>query len=333
MRYPAFLKENDVAGVTAPSFGIRESDLGRYFAAKEFFASHGINIVETADVFTSHICASAPKEERARQFVGLYEDEDISGIFAASGGELELLIADSLYWERIKDKKPKFFCGYSDNTVITYTLATRFDTASVYGSCFCKLGEDTLSAADHISLLTGRKLKFRSYPKHCENYSFEMSEEEAAEFNAVTEWKSLAGGGSLSGRLLGGCLDILGGICGTRADATARFNAKYGKEGILWFLESCDLNPAGVARTLWQLKSAGWFDCASGFIFGRPYVSGEMFGLTFEGAVTEILGDTGLPVVVGADIGHVPPVIPVFSGAYSRIEVEGGKAEIEYMLV
>lgn len=60
MRYPAFLKENDVAGVTAPSFGIRESDLGRYFAAKEFFASHGINIVETADVFTSHICASAP---------------------------------------------------------------------------------------------------------------------------------------------------------------------------------------------------------------------------------------------------------------------------------
>lgn len=85
MRYPAFLKENDVAGVTAPSFGIRESDLGRYFAAKEFFASHGINIVETADVFTSHICASAPKEERARQFVGLYEDEDISGIFAASG--------------------------------------------------------------------------------------------------------------------------------------------------------------------------------------------------------------------------------------------------------
>ena len=38
-------------------------------------------------------------------------------------------------FERLKAAEPKWYLGYSDNTKMTYLLATICDTASVYGPC------------------------------------------------------------------------------------------------------------------------------------------------------------------------------------------------------
>lgn len=332
MKYPSFLKSGDTLGVTAPSFGIHPDDIERYEKAKQTFRSLGIEVIETPNVHTIGVCASGPAQERAKQFCDLYARKDVKCVVAASGGQLELLIADKLDFYRLDKAEPKWFCGYSDNTVISYLLATRLDTASVYGYGICGLGDDLhISSTDHIDLITGRKTIFQSYPSHASKHSF--TDNERNNYDALTEWRNLQGNGSISGRLIGGCLDILGGICGTTADRTASFIKKYGDEGIVWFLESCDLDPSGVARVLWQLKNAGWFNKAVGFVFGRPYISEEMFGLSFEAAVLEILGDTRLPIITGADIGHVPPILPILCGSYANIQTDGRKATIEYKLI
>lgn len=52
----------------------------------------------------------------------------------------------------------------------------------------------------------------------------------------------------MEGRLLGGCLDCLVNLVGTGYDKVAAFVEKYKEDGIIWFLESCDLNVFSIAR-------------------------------------------------------------------------------------
>lgn len=119
-------------------------------------------------------------------------------------------------------------------------------------------------------------------------------------------------------------MDCLQMLAGTKFDRVKEFNDRYGDEGILWFLESCELKPFDVRRALWHLKACGWFERVSGFIIGRPMMYGEeAFGLDMYQAVLEPLKEFGVPIIMDADIGHLPPQIPMISGAFARVSLDG----------
>ena len=123
-----------------------------------------------------------------------------------------------------------------------------------------------------------------------------------------------------SGRLVGGCLDILATLCGTAFDRTADFAERCRDEGVVWFLEACDLSVFGIRRALWQLKNAGWFRHVKGFLIGRPLAGREeLMGLNHIRAVTEALEEFGVPILMDTDIGHLPPMIPLISGSIASV--------------
>lgn len=125
----------------------------------------------------------------------------------------------------------------------------------------------------------------------------------------------------MEGRLAGGCVDCLTTLLGTRLDQVEAFNEKYKEDGIIWFLECCDLNVWGIRRAMWQMKEAGWFRYAKGFLIGRPYCIGqEMMGLDHIRAVTDILGDLDVPIILDADLGHHPPMMPLVSGSMAVVK-------------
>ena len=134
-----------------------------------------------------------------------------------------------------------------------------------------------------------------------------------------------------SGRLLGGCLDCLNNLCGTPYDKVAEFQKRYGSEGIVWFLESCDLNVMDMRRSLWRLREAGWFEQASGFLIGRPMHFDEpMMGLDQYEAVMGILSEFRVPVILDLDIGHTAPMMPLVCGAQADVSAGEGHFEISY---
>ncbi|MBP5461272.1 MAG: LD-carboxypeptidase, partial [Lachnospiraceae bacterium] len=95
------------------------------------------------------------------------------------------------------------------------------------------------------------------------------------------------------------------------------------EEGIVWVLEACDLNVFGIRRALWQLREAGWFANAKGFLIGRPLCyCQEMMGLDHYHAVLDILGELGVPIVMDADIGHLPPHMPLLMGSYASVTAD-----------
>ena len=140
------------------------------------------------------------------------------------------------------------------------------------------------------------------------------------------EWEEIA----VKGRLLGGCLDCLATLCGTKFDKVEEFNEKYKEDGVLWFLEACDLNVMGIRRALWQLDESGWFKNTKGFLIGRPYCHGEeFFGLDQYKAVIDILSKYNVPIIMDLDIGHLPPMMPLVCGSVAEAKVKDNSITID----
>ena len=138
---------------------------------------------------------------------------------------------------------------------------------------------------------------------------------------------------TVSGRLLGGCLDILEMFPGTPYDQVWDFDERYREDGILWFLESCDLTVLSIRRAIWQLKNAGWFDHVKGFLIGRPYNGGEVLGLDRYHAVTDLLAEYGVPVLMDLDFGHIPPMLPLITGSLATVDLKKNDLTVKMELL
>ena len=136
-----------------------------------------------------------------------------------------------------------------------------------------------------------------------------------------------------SGRLLGGCMDCLVNLLGTKYDKVTGFTERYKNDGILWFLESCDLNVMSIRRAMWQMEHAGWFEHCSGFIIGRPLCHGqEIMGLDQYQAVYEVIKKDKVPVMMDIDIGHLAPMVPIICGSMGKIVSDGANYSVEMAL-
>lgn len=137
-----------------------------------------------------------------------------------------------------------------------------------------------------------------------------------------------------SGRLLGGCMDCLINLLGTKYDKVTEFTERYREDGIVWFLEACDLNLMGIRRAMWQMEHAGWFRYCKGFLIGRPRIGMDVeeFGIDQYRAVCEMLYRYQVPVLMDLDIGHLPPAMPLICGSMAKVVSDGSAYRVEMEL-
>ena len=339
MRYPKFLPGNGTIGFVAPSFGCNIEPYKTAFdhaqeklKAKGYRLDLGPNCYEGSGIGISST-PQACGEELTEYYCSAKNDVLIS----CGGGELMCEDLEYVDFDRLKRAEPKWYMGYSDNTNMTFLLTTLCDTASVYGPCAAAFGMEPWHPAvqDAFDVLTGKKLTVRGYEK----YEAEglKDEEHPLEPYHVTETcirrKFPDRDCRMEGRLIGGCLDVLVMLLGTKYDNVREFTETYKDEGIIWFLEACDLNPMSIRRALWQMEQAGWFSHVKGFLIGRPLCHGEEFlGMNQYNAVTGILEKYGVPVLMDLDIGHIPPMMPLICGSYAHVSAAGNEVAVEMEL-
>ena len=339
MKYPPFLKENGTVGVVAPSFGVSGSPYEeRYYDALDKFQKLGFKVVTCEHLYGIKHAKSASAKIRAREFMEMYLNDDIDFVFSVAGGELMLEILPYVNFDKIRKAKPKFFMGLSDNTCLTFTLNTICDVASIYGPCFGGFGMEPWDVAlqDALDIIMGKKNYLNSYPKHevFEETKMEPGHElDGWNLKADVVYKTLDGKDArFSGRLVGGCIDLLTNIVGTRFDHVKEFTERYKDEGIVWYMEACDQTVLDMYRSLWQLKNAGWFENVSGLIMGRALNGAEMFDVDVREAIYNNVKDLNIPVIYDADFGHVPPSWTIINGAIATIKYKNGKCSIKYEL-
>lgn len=340
MRYPEFLKEKGTIGFVAPSFGCEIEPYRTAFDnALKKLAALGFGLDLGPNCYAKEgVGISNTPEKCGEELTDYYLKEDNECLISCGGGELMCEILEHVDFEAIKKARPKWYMGYSDNTNMTFLLAVLCDTAAVYGPCAATFGMEPWHPAvsDAIEILQGKKHVLGSYEMwEKEGLEDALAPYQCTEPLALKAWQMAGdvmektGEASMKGRLIGGCMDCLVTLLGTKFDKVKDFLEKYKEDGFIWFLESCDLNVFGIRRAMWQMEQAGWFQYVKGFIIGRPLCNGqEMIGLDQYEAVLPTVRRHKVPVIMDADLGHLPPMMPLVTGSLAEIKMEKEKLEI-----
>lgn len=337
MRYPEFLKENGTIGFVAPSFGCAiEPYQSAFQNALQNWEQMGYKAHLGPNCYAScGIGISNEPKLCGEELNEWYCSTENDILISCGGGELMCEVVPYMDFARMKQAAPKWYMGFSDNTNFTFLSTILMDTAAIYGPCASSFGMEPWHPAiqDAWDLLHGRIDTVKTYGLW-EKEGFKDEEHPLLPYN-ITEPVCIKrfpdADVEFEGRLIGGCMDILQMYPGTPYDKVKEFNEKYKEDGIIWFLEACDLNIMSIRRAIWQLKQAGWFQYLKGFLIGRPLCFGEeAFGIDQYQAVTDLLSEYHVPIIMDIDIGHLPPMMPVISGSTAKITVKENEISIQY---
>lgn len=342
MRVPEYLSKGDTIGIVAPSFGATTEPYStRLKAAIQNFEARGYKVKTAPSVYKDDgLGISTNPADAAKDVMDFYADPEIRVLISAGGGELMNETISCIDFEYLKSLPPKWFMGFSDNTNLLVPLALICNVPGIYGPCatgFGKAWEGPEIQA--FGLLEGTLSEVHGYDLFELPDDETRSEEPLAPYR-LTEPKVLTQfvngrlespaqeGLDFEGTLMVGCLDVLENLSGTKYAPLDSFLSGAGP--VVWALEACDLNPMTIRRTLWHLKTQGWFDTASGFLIGRPLASfrQEIMGVNAYNAVTGVLGELNVPIVMDADFGHVAPMMPLVIGSSAKVNVSGNDLSV-----
>lgn len=335
MIYPEYIKENDTIGICAPSAGITdELKLKRLDNAIKNLKENNFNIVETNSVRKCVNGISNTSVVRAKELEELYLNKDVKSIICATGGDFLIEMLDYINYDIIKNNI-KWLQGYSDPTGLLFTITTNFDIATIYGYNVCTYGMENYheSVTNSIKLLEG-KINIQEKLKYYENIrrDYITGLEEFYNDEKVV-WKSLDNKDILiKGRIIGGCLDVILNLIGTKFDNTLNFIEKYKDDGIVWYFDCCELTLDSIRRSMWQLKNMGWFKYTKGIVFGRCLTETSYYDFTIKDVLNTSLSDLNIPVLYDFDIGHKQPALTIINGSLVTIKYDKNNSFIKQEL-
>ena len=324
MIYPKHPQNNSTIGVVALSAGVGYQ-LPDFEKSLKSLEKKGLNIIETENVRSTEEAAAAPSV-RAKELDELIVNKNIEAIMCATGGDFLIEILPYVNYQHIKEN-PKWLMGASDPTSLLYTVTTTLDIATLYGHNACSYDSTKLHKSQEISLeiLKGNILEQNSYSKYESDRS---KREDGYLLDKKVKWEELNGNVDISGRIIGGCIDCLRDLIGTRFDHTKDFIERYKEDGIIWYFDIFSLTSEDFYRTLLQMKDAGWFSYLKGIIVGRVMYPNSFTSMTYQKALKKVFPD--IPLIYNADIGHVAPKMTIINGSITHIISKDGKGKIKF---
>jgi muramoyltetrapeptide carboxypeptidase LdcA involved in peptidoglycan recycling len=339
IRYPAALRPGDSVGVTAPSSGLSADLRARLDIAVRTIEERGLRVVLGDCLFGGdHVSASAAR--RARELTAMLVDPGIRAVVPPWGGETAIDLLPLLDWEAISAAEPTWLVGFSDISTLTTPLTLLTGVATVHGQNLMdtpyRVPDGLLSWLDVVTAEPGATLTQHSPGRYRKGFVDYRHHPEVSEYvlGEPGGWFRLDGGSEpvdVTGRLIGGCIETVRHLAGTRYGDVASFRRDYAPEGLIVYLEACEDSAFSICRSLHGLRLAGFFEGANAVLIGRTRAP-DTPTLSQHGAVLDALGDLGVPVLADVECGHVAPYMPLVNGALARI-VHGTGDRIDQALV
>ena len=315
---PKYLNKGDTIGTTACSCGVLEK-LDKYEKSIKNIKSLGFDILETPNVRTSGIVSSDPIT-RAKELESLYKDSNVKAIAITSGGDFLIDMLDKVNYDVIRNNI-KWLCGSSDPTSLLYTVTTNLDIATIYSPCnMSGFSSDNLheSYLNYFEILKGNLVKQNRYP-------FYESDDDI--FDKENKWININGDVDETGTLIGGCIESLKDVIGTRFDKTNSFLEKY--KDTIWYFDVFSMQPEDLYRTLIQFKMAGWFRYTKAIIIGKVRFPSSFLNLSYEEMIKKALPN--MKVIYNFDVGHVKPSMTMINGFKVRVISNDNEGSLEYL--
>ena len=321
MIYPKFIKKGDTLGIVALSAGVGKK-LPSFEKSIEKLHDVGFKTVETNSVRVNNVRANTG-EKRAIEFNHLVKRDDIDMVICASGGDFQFETLPYIDYELIQSN-PKWCMGYSDPTNLLYTVTTKLDIATLYG---CNAGSYDIEHEyldTNLQMIQGNIVSQNSYQSYQLTKDF-LDDNNV--YNGKVEWIT-SSDLNVTGRCIGGCIDVLKDLIGTIYDGTLDFIERYKEDGNIFYFDNFAMSAENFYRTLLQMKYACYFKYTKAIIVGRVCFESNETGMTY----IEALGKLNIPYVMNADIGHVAPKMTMINGALMTLKTKGTQGTIEFEL-
>ena len=332
--YPNKLKTGDTVGITAVSMPANEEKID---IAINNLKELGLKVVETSNVRSTGIVSSDGKR-RAEEFLELYKNPDVKYIIAARGGEFLMEMLPYLKGhEDIIRNNVKWFQGFSDPSLLNLYITTNFNIATINMENISDYAMKPRfkSLQDSLDFMFKDENEFvqESFEKY-QKQEFEEGNLKGYNLTEKNIYECDTNNVKFEGRLIGGCIDVFNMISGTDLDKIEEFVSQFDDDGVIWYLDNCELAPCEFYRRLWYMKQKNYFKNVKGFLIGRSFMqynNNEFF--TFKDAVERALRELNVPIVYNVDTGHIPPQMYMINGSYAIFEYNNGKGKLTQKLI
>ncbi len=299
IEFPKSLKKGDKIAIISPAGSVEESQLTQTL---ELIKSKGYIPILGKNTFGKNnfgYSYSGTEEERIKDLNWALNDDEISAVWASRGGYGCQHLLKHIKLSKFK-KNPKWYIGYSDNTVIqSYLLKKGY--ASIHGQTIKtpSFGVSGESYEEIFNILEGKTPKYQ-IEKHA--------------FNKT---------GKAEGKLIGGNLALVYALLGTP------YSFDF-KDKIL-FIEDIGENFYALDRMMMSLDLAGVFKKIKGMIVGGMTNMGDEkdnrnYEESFDELAFEIINKRiekyHFPTVFGFPNGHIFDNRPLIIGGKVKMEVK-----------
>ncbi len=306
MIFPKSLKKGDKIAVISPAGAVDASQLEKGI---EMIKNRGFEPVLGEHLYTRFSNGynyAGTEKERAKDINWALNDTEIRAVWASRGGYGCQHLIQHLKLKNFTEN-PKWYIGYSDNTVIqSYLLKKGF--VSIHGQTIktSSFGVTEESYDLIFDILKGKKPKYNL---------------ESHQFNKE---------GNIEGELVGGNLALIYALLGTK------YSFDF-KDKIL-FIEDIGENFYALDRMIMSLELAGVFSKIKGLIVGGMTNMGDekenkSYEESFDEFAYKLISDRvskyKFPVVFAFPNGHIKDNRPLLIGANVQMKV-GSKVKIEF---
>ncbi|WP_026830747.1 S66 family peptidase [Exiguobacterium antarcticum] len=334
MRYPFLGWTGQTIGVTAPSSGLPEALHPLLEEATLRFQDRQMAVEIGQTVWAQEKAQSASAETRADELNHMLRNPEIDAIIPPFGGERAIDVLPYLDFAQLPEK---WILGYSDISTLLFAITVKSGIATAHGPSFLEMrseewDETTTAWRRVLATPTGGTVtqwtstSYQTKWNHAERPARYMYH-----VDAETQWKALDQTRSeATGRLLGGCLETIRHLAGTPYGDVRKFwQTQIDEEPILWYFEASEASATDIHRSLMQMVLAGWFDQASGILFGRTAAGQTVEDYTLLDVYETLSEKTGVPIFYDLDIGHQPPQLTLVNGALATIRIQGKDSRLD----
>lgn len=232
-------------------------------------------------------------------------------------------------------KNPKVFIGYSDTTV-THFICLKSGISSFYGPAILSEFAENIKMFDYTTTSINKTLfSTDTIGKVKSSYIWTSEYLPWIESNKIISRKTnksegieiLQGKGKINGRLIGGCIEVLEMIKGTKVCP----EESIWKDSIL-FLETSEDTPSPKYFEYWlrNYGTQGILKNVNGIIFGKPYENKyyEEYKEVINKVIRDELNLNDLPIMYNMNFGHTAPMMTLPYGALAEIDCENKEFSI-----
>jgi len=315
------LQKGDTIAVFSPSSPATATVPVRYLRGKAFLEAKGFRVLAGSLTGKRDFYRSGSIAQRAEELNQLIRNPDVRCIMSAIGGMNSNSILPYIDYEALR-ADPKIIVGYSDVTALLLGIYAQTGLVTYYGPALvASLGEfppyvdETWSYFENIAMGKAQLPHTLPTPKLWTDEFIDWSSQNRAKLGNPNRLVCL-NGGRAQGRLIGGNLNTMQGIWGTKYMPEIR-------EGDILFIEDSLKDAADIERSFSLLKLSGVFEKIGGLILGKHEKFDDMgTGRMPYEILQEVMGQAAFPVLAQFDCCHTHPMLTLPIGTEVMLDAD-----------